>query len=70
VFAKINILKQCASMAGLLLVIVGYCGLGDGIEISATLGQNEVEVRVMLGWIYNGMCLWMCLGTRQFYTDS
>jgi hypothetical protein len=55
---------------GLLLVIVGYCGLGDGIERSVTLGQNGMEVRVMLGWIYNGMCLWMCLGTRQFYTDS
>ncbi len=47
-------------------VVLKVVALGDGIEISATLGQNGMEVGVMLGWIYNEMCLGMCLGMRQF----
>ncbi len=47
-------------------MVLKVVALGDGIEISATLGQNGMEVGVMLGWIYNEMCLGMCLGMRQF----
>ena len=47
-------------------MVLKVVALGDGIEISATLGQNGMKVGVMLGWIYNEMCLGMCLGMRQF----